>query len=55
MTYDDIKREIEGAPATWIPGLLRAAVEAAIKNGVFVAGGMEKFIARIVEGKMRDR
>lgn len=53
MTYDDVKGEIERAPATWIPGLLRAAVEAAIKNNVFVAGGMERFVARVIEGARR--
>lgn len=50
MTYDEIKKEIEGAPATWMPGLLRAAVEAAIKNGVFVPGGLERFVATVIKG-----
>lgn len=49
MSYEQLKKRIENAPTTWIAGLLRAAVETAIKNNVFAPGGMEKFIARVVE------
>lgn len=50
MSYDELKKEIEGAPTTWVPGLLRAAVETARKKGVFVPGGLVRFVTRVVEG-----
>lgn len=49
MLYDQLKKEIETAPVTWIPSLLRAAVETAIKNRVFVEAGLLKFVTRIVD------
>lgn len=49
MSYEEIKAAIESAPTTWIPGLLRAAVEAAIKKSVFVPGGLVRFVTSIVE------
>lgn len=49
MPYEQLKTEIESSPDTWIPGLLRAVVERAIKGKVFVPGGLERFVSRVVE------
>ena len=49
MMYEALKKEIESAPATWLPGLLRVTVEAALRAKVFVPGGLERFVARTVE------
>lgn len=49
MSYDEVKKEIEGVPITWLPGLLRAIVETAKTNGVFVPGGLVRFVTRVVD------
>lgn len=49
MRYEEIKKEIETVPVTWVPGLLRAAVERAIQARVFLPGGLVRYVEKIIE------
>lgn len=46
--YEKLRDGILEAPATWLPGLLIAAVVASVKNNVFQAGGLLNIVQRVI-------
>lgn len=51
LSYEELKREIDAAPESHVPGLLIAVVRTAIKRQVFQPGGLEKVVARTIESE----
>jgi len=49
MTFNELKKELEQAPMTWCPALIKALVEAAIAKGCFRPGGAARFVKHIEE------
>lgn len=49
VSYNQQVADIEEAPTTWIPGLLRALVKAAVKKNVFNTGQLVEFAKRAEE------
>jgi hypothetical protein len=47
MSYEEIKKEIQGMPATWYPAMLAATVQAALEKKVFLKGGASKLVALV--------
>jgi hypothetical protein len=47
--YERRERELLESPATWIPGLLAALVEMAVKRRVWQEDGLVQFVQRIVD------
>ena len=47
MNYYELKTELETAPRTWLPALLKTLVETSIKQRVFIEDDASKFVARI--------
>ena len=47
MNYNELKTELENAPRTWLPALLKTLVETSIKKRVFIENDASKFVARI--------
>lgn len=44
LSYDELKAQIEQAPKTWAPALLIVAVQKAVREKVFVEGGLERVV-----------
>ena len=47
IAYEDLKHELEIAPRTWLPALLKALVEVSIQKNVFLTGEVNKFVASV--------
>jgi hypothetical protein len=53
--YRRRERELRESPATWIPGLLSALVETAVKKEVFREDGLVEFVQRGVDRLKGDK
>lgn len=53
-SFEDLIDDIKKCPETYIPALLKAVIETAIKKKVFVFGGLGKFIA-FVEKELQKK
>ena len=53
MEYIELVEEIKNQGVTKLPALLSVVLEQCIKKKVFVAGGMERFVARVIENTMK--
>ena len=47
MSYDEIKKEIQEAPMTYLPALIVVAVQTALEKNVFLRGAASKMVARL--------
>ena len=52
LGFEELKKEIAEAPATWLPALFLTVVEACLKNNVFQKGAMGKYCHS--QEKMRE-
>lgn len=44
MTYSELKKELDNAPASWLPALFINIVRLCLKKDVFNTGAMEQLI-----------
>jgi hypothetical protein len=49
MSYEEIKKEIEDAPDTWLAALVLVAMKAAIRRKVFKPGELKNLAASVEE------
>jgi hypothetical protein len=47
MTYDELQKEIEAAPMSWLPALLIVAAQACYDKGALQPGGASKLVGRV--------
>lgn len=46
--YLDLRSGLEALPKTWYPDLIRAMIETAYRNNIFIVpGGASKFVANV--------
>lgn len=51
MDYDQIKKAIQSAPETWVPGLFVTVFERAIADGVLTKAAREDVIRKLQEAQ----
>lgn len=48
-SFDEIKSAIDAAPITYVPALLIAVVKRAVRDRVFVGGGLMRTVTKAIE------
>jgi hypothetical protein len=49
MGYEELKKELQKVPITWIPALLIILAEQGYKRGTFLPGGVSQMLRKFEE------
>jgi hypothetical protein len=56
MRYNQLVKEIENAPMTWLPALFHHVIKACLKKGVFESKtGMSRYCRKIESGEISSK
>lgn len=54
LTYDELKKEIEKAPLSWLPALLITAAQACYERNALSPGGASKIVGRVEAERSKE-